>query len=345
MTLKVLIAAGGSGGHLFPAKKLSEMLKADGPCEILFAGHKLSQTPFFEKEKIPFQEINSAPLKNPFRFLKSVCKGLWQSIHLMKRFQPDVVVGFGSFHAFPVLLAALLFRKKIVLFEANSILGRVNRLFAPFATTLALQFPLLHGNYKNLAYVPLLPWTAKKIVQPPAKDLFTILIFGGSQGASFINEAFCKAAHLLSFPFQVIHLTGKDADKFRAEYAKKKISAIVKDFESDMPTSYASADLVVCRSGAGTLAELIHFQKPALLIPFAFATDNHQEKNARLLSQKMGGARFLLQKEASSENIAQEIERLREEIPKRKAALQKAFEETLGRETISALVRAAGERK
>lgn len=127
MKLKVLIAAGGSGGHLFPARQLAEQLTGD---EVLFAGHHLSKSPFFEKEKIPFREIESAPLTNKFLFLKALWKGFWQSVDLLRTVRPDVVVGFGSFHSFPVLLAATILRKKVVLFEANCSLGKVNRFFS-----------------------------------------------------------------------------------------------------------------------------------------------------------------------------------------------------------------------
>src|SRR3989344_1214159 len=134
--LKVLIAAGGSGGHLFPAQQLAEQLQ---DCDIAFAGYKLKETPFFSREKIPFWEIaSSQPRKrNWLKFLISSWKGFWQSVFLMRKFKPNVVVGFGSYHVFPVLLAAALLRKKIILFEANCALGKVNRIFLRFAKKIA----------------------------------------------------------------------------------------------------------------------------------------------------------------------------------------------------------------
>src|SRR5690348_5990772 len=108
--LKVLMATGGTGGHLFPARQLTELLKN---CEVLFAGHKLESTPFFDR-KVPYHEVHSSNRKP-----MAILKGVWQSLKLIWSFKPDVVVGFGSFHSFPVLLAAVLLRKKIILFEAN----------------------------------------------------------------------------------------------------------------------------------------------------------------------------------------------------------------------------------
>ena len=304
--LKVLIATGGTGGHLFPAQQLAEMLP---DAETLFAGHKLDTSPFFHR-KVPFCEIHSA---SSIKQWPRLLKGVWQSIKLILRFQPDVVVGFGSFHSFPTLLAAAILRKKIVLFEANCSLGKVNRFFAPFATKLALQFPIAH---RKAVYVPLLPWTkkggrAQRYSRDPAR--ITILVFGGSQGAQFINQTFCEAAGLLTFPFQVIHLTGKEDVGVKYE-----VPAIVKPFEAEMESAYEAADLVVCRCGAGTVAELIRFQKPAVLIPYPYAHD-HQRKNGEYLKQ---GARVLLQKDATPQRLAVEIEQLRANQEMHKQALR-----------------------
>lgn len=304
---KVLIGVGGTGGHLFPAKQLSEKLVDD---DVLFAGHKLEKSPFFDKNH-PFVEIIST---GSLKKIHLLLKGIYQSIRLIIRFKPDVVVGFGSFHSFPVLFAAALLRKKIVLFEANCSLGRANRFFAPLANKIAFQFPIKH---KKAAYVPLLPWIAnkkssKKYEKDP--DRLTILVFGGSQGARFLNETFPKVASLLTFPFQVIHLTGKDDSN-----VKYSVPSVVMEFESDMEAAYRVADIVVCRSGASTTAELIRYQKPALIVPYPYAYD-HQRKNGEFLGR---GAKVVAQDEATPEKLACELERLKKEIPSHKKALEK----------------------
>lgn len=322
--LKILMATGGTGGHLFPARQLRELLSE---CEVLFAGHKLESTPFFDR-KIPYQEIASTASKKKWPLL---LKGCWQSLKLLRAFRPDVVVGFGSFHSFPVLLAALILRKKMILFEPNCSLGKVNRFFAPFAKAIALQFPI---PLKKAVYVPLLPWTtAKKSTQKYTRDSdrLTILVFGGSQGSEFINRTFCAAAKLLSFPFRVIHLTGKEDPEIT--YC---IPAVVKPFEEEIGAAYEVADLVVCRCGAGTTADLIRFQKPAVLIPYPYAHD-HQKDNAAFIRE---GARILLQSDATPERLAAEIEALCKELPQRKEALQQIrFPETTN---LDALVRKLG---
>ncbi|MES2273891.1 MAG: UDP-N-acetylglucosamine--N-acetylmuramyl-(pentapeptide) pyrophosphoryl-undecaprenol N-acetylglucosamine transferase [Chlamydiota bacterium] len=355
--LKVLMAVGGSGGHLFPAQQLSECLLKGGNCSLFFAGYKLAETPFFQREGIAFQEISSAQIKKIGPFLFSAWKGFWQSVRLLRSFSPDVVVGFGSYHSFPVLLAAALMRKKIVLFEANCILGKVNRLLIPFAEKIALQLPLPKKVSRKEIYVPLLPWVEpgiKKITPQEARlelqlqpDVFTILVFGGSQGASFLNFSFPEIAVLLKsrgLSFQVIHLTGKEEEKYKAHYALHAIGARVKTFEKEMSKTYLAADIAICRSGAGTTAELIRFQKPALLIPFPEAADDHQKKNGEYLAA-LGGARLLLQQDAAVMRQVTEIEALIQERQIRSEALGKIRSSYEGKPNLSEIVREVGEKK
>lgn len=334
--LKVLIAAGGTGGHLFPAQQLTELLKED--CELIFAGYKLSQSHFFEKEKIPFREIPSSPIKKPLSFFISSLKGLWKSVSLIWKWKPDVVVGFGSYHSFPVLLAAALLRKKLVLFEANCILGKVNRLFLPAAETIALQFPAI---VKKGVFVPMLPWKKKgwsgtkeearrEYGLDPSRK--TILVFGGSQGASFLNEKMPEVVQGLDV--QVLHLTGKGG---KAEYS---CSAVVKEFETEMGKAYAAADLVVCRSGAGSCAELIQFQKPSLLIPYPYAAEDHQRINGHFLTGAIGGGRMVIQKDATVERMREEIHLLWKDYPHYVERLKKVEQEK--RADFGTIVRRVG---
>lgn len=312
--LRVLIAAAGSGGHLFPAQQLKKLLGSSA--EVLFAGSGLASNPFFAKETIAFQEISASPLKKGF--FSKTCLGLWQSLRLFKRFKPDVVVGFGSFHTFPILAAAVLLRKKIVLFEPNAALGKVNRLIFPFSKKIAGQF-LLPVKENKRALVPFLPWENREkraLTKKEALAYFgldtnkkTILVFGGSQGALFFNEKVAEAIDLLGQKrgdLQVIHFAGK---KGKASYV---IPSCVKEFEPDMEMAYKAADIAVSRAGAGTIGELIHFAVAALLIPFPFATEEHQKKNAEFLAGDLQGAKMVEQKEATIERIGKEIEHLLE---------------------------------
>lgn len=318
---KILIAAGGSGGHLFPAQQLISLLH--GRADVMIAGSGLSKSPFFNGG-VPFRDIAASAPKKGFllRFFANSCRGFFQSVRLLLLFSPDVVVGFGSYHTFPVLLASVVLRKKIVLFEANCVLGKVNRLFSPYASKIAIQFPLSRPLRKS-AFVSLLPWIKKEegpLSKEFARSYFglnserrTILVFGGSQGAAFFNEVMPKV--ILNSDWQVIHCTGKGT------VAYPGVNASVKGFEKRMDLAYAAADLVICRSGAGTVAELIRYRKPSLLVPFPHASDNHQWENGRFLAHLVKGARILKQEEASAEKIREEIEALFREIPARQEAL------------------------
>lgn len=294
---KILIAAGGTGGHLLPAQQLAELIgsKAD----ILFAGHKLGDSPYFQREQFRFVDVISAPIQKRFAFLRAFFKGFVQAVRMIRKEKPDVVVGFGSYHTVPVLFASVILRKKIVLYEANRTMGKVTSLFAPFSKYLAAQFPLT--DRKNFTLVPLFPWIHKLAPSKTSArkaygldpDLFTILVFGGSQGAKFLNELIPQAIEKLGRPVQVIH--------FGLEENPYSVQAVVKLYELDMAKAYAAADFVIGRSGAGTVSELIRYCVPSLLIPYPFAY-GHQQDNGEYL-ESLGGAFMLLQKEVTTEKV------------------------------------------
>jgi UDP-N-acetylglucosamine--N-acetylmuramyl-(pentapeptide) pyrophosphoryl-undecaprenol N-acetylglucosamine transferase len=216
--MKVLIATGGTGGHVFPAQELGKELGAQG-FEILFAGGKLNTNKYFKRGVFPHAEVASSSL---FRgnFLWKIAKGIWQSLKLITDFSPDLVVGFGSFYTFPILLAAKLKKIPFVLFEPNAIPGKVNRFFSRWAVASAVQFSEAGTQMKGNCIEVKMP-TSEKSRTPPeeardyfylAPDRFTFLVFGGSQGAQSINHFFSEAIALLGkerSQFQVIHVAGK----------------------------------------------------------------------------------------------------------------------------------------
>jgi UDP-N-acetylglucosamine--N-acetylmuramyl-(pentapeptide) pyrophosphoryl-undecaprenol N-acetylglucosamine transferase len=312
---RVLIAAGGTGGHLLPAQQLAELLEKQG-AKVSFAGYKLGISPYFQREKFGFKEIPAAPLGG-LSFFYRLLVGGWKALRLFFKEKPDVVVGFGSYHTVPVLLVAALLGKKIILFEANRTLGKVNRLFRPFAKKIAWQFlPRVADESKDLL-VARCPWISPAISLRDSlsarkelgldPDRFTILVFGGSQGAAFLNEKMPAVAALLPH-IQWIHIAGNEAAaaQVSARYGHR---ALVFSFVSNMPLLYAAADAAICRSGAGTVSELLRFQVPSILIPFPHATEDHQRHNAEFLVEK-GGAVCLLQSEASLEQLLRKIETL-----------------------------------
>ncbi|MEN9655030.1 MAG: hypothetical protein RL235_1142 [Chlamydiota bacterium] len=296
---KIAIAAGGTGGHLFPAKTFASQLSQQG-VDVFFGGHNLSLNPFFQGRcQFRSVDIPSAPLTEPFSFVTTACcRGVTKAIGLLRHEQPSLVVGFGSYHAFPMLAAASILRIPIVLFEANCWLGKVNRLFRPFAKKIAYQLPPTKHDRKAVM-VSRLPWGASppKIDQKQARRAYglsetvpTFLVFGGSQGANVLNQRIPAILNRLEGSFQVIHCTGRNQTAI-----PYTIPCVIKEFESEMALAYAAADFVIARSGASTVAELMLFEKPALLIPYANAADDHQTKNANFLSDSVLGAKLCVE--------------------------------------------------
>ncbi len=324
---RILFAVGGTGGHLFPAQALARDLMEQRPdIELLFAGGLLASNRYFQREAFPYREVASA---TPFRggLFKSVDsfvkigRGVRESIDLLNHFKPQLVVGFGSFYSFPLLCAAWLKKIPIILFESNAYPGRVNRLFAGRALFSALQFEETAEHLKGEKLLVRMPyWCERSAVHALSKEearraygldpsIFTLLVFGGSQGAQAINSAALELS--LSFPFQIIHLTGeaKSAKEAEIHYYKRGVRAKVKGFEDKMHIAWRAADLVVCRSGAATLSELIIFEVPGLLVPFPQAADNHQEINAQVM-ERIGGATWMPQGALTAQSLATAIEDL-----------------------------------
>lgn len=299
MDKKIIFAVGGTGGHLFPAQALCQELT---DCEVLFAGGKLSSNPFFSKFKYPFREIRSgSPSRgNPLLASFQLLLGLFQSFRLLKEFAPDLVIGFGSFYSFPVLLAAKLKRVPYLLIESNALPGKVNRLLSTGAKHSAIQFEEAAKHMRgpsSLAKMPIPSQFSGSIDKREAKkfyaldpDCFTLLVFGGSQGAKTLNDAAIR----LEGDLQILHFCGRDSDPeiLKGQYEKKGIRALVKPFETQMHIAWKAADLALCRAGAGTLTELTHYSVPAILVPWPRATDDHQSINAKV-QEKKGGALVL----------------------------------------------------
>lgn len=338
---RILIAAGGTGGHLLPAQQLSSALEKRA--DLLFAGHRLGESAFFRRDHFSFHSIEAAPLvlspKGLIRFAAISCRSVWQALKLLRSYQPDLVIGFGSFHAFPILAAAALLRKEILLFEANCQIGKVNRLFAPFATYVAAQFPFPG----KIELVPLLPWKEKTSTwnKAAAREKYgldptrtTCLVFGGSQGAAFLNKA---APFALPASVQAIHLSGKEERLAEVErlYAEAGVPVAVKAYEAEMESAYAAADFAICRSGASTIAELIEHELPALLIPFPYSTDGHQIANGRFLAKIVGGGIMMLEQEANRESMQRAALSLLERAAEHRQSLAAYRQECKGRESFA----------
>ena len=324
MTKKILITVGGTGGHIYPAMALAKQLKClDPSIKVMFAGGGLDRNRYFDKESLTHQNVSCGPLslKKPWISLCSIwriLRGIKQSSSLISSFDPDLVVGFGSYHTLPTLLAAKLNGLPVILHEANRVPGRVNRLLSPYVhltgvhfpdTALALKGKTLHIPTPLRDGFKLGTFTKEKSREyfGLKSDLLTLLVFGGSQGAKSINQLVADAIIKDKInDMQILHFTG-DASataQLKQIYAQYGISANVQDFEPRMDIAWQASDLVISRSGAGTLTEQLEFEVPGILIPFPHAMDNHQESNADFMVHLVKGAVKYRESELDADRLA-----------------------------------------
>ncbi len=326
MGKRILITTGGTGGHVFPSQALAQQLvKIDPKNEIMFVGGGLKNNSFFSRGHYPYQEVPCATFREKGMFRKilssaTIVKGIFSSMGVIRKFKPDVIVGFGSYHSLPTLCAATLGKVPLVLHEGNIIPGKVNKFFSRYAKITGVSFPqtglYLNGKSLRVSFPLREGYTSSFASREDALsyyhlslDRFTFLVFGGSQGAMALNTHVCAAMMELaerSQKFQVIHLTGNSSasEEIRKLYRDLGIQAVVKDFETQMDTAWAAADFVVSRAGASGLAEQIEMEKPGILIPYPFAADAHQDRNAEYMVGKVQGALMLKEMELVTNKLS-----------------------------------------
>ncbi|MBJ7449130.1 MAG: undecaprenyldiphospho-muramoylpentapeptide beta-N-acetylglucosaminyltransferase [Parachlamydiales bacterium] len=342
--MKFLISAGGTGGHLYPAQALAlELLKKNPKNQVMFAAGGLRINRYFDRDLFDYRDIQVSkvswrkPLKTLLGTYK-LLKGYLQSKKLLQSYKPDVVIGFGSFTTFPVMLAAKTLKVPIILHEINTIPGLVNRLFSPFALFTGIFFPetkkLLKGRsirvdtplrYKNTDQLKMQAQNYFDL----SRDMPTLLVFGGSQGALAINEIFCAAAQKLhQFSLQILHFTGDSemTKNCQEAYCQAGIKSHVKDFESRMDLAWSLATISMTRSGASTISEQLHSEVPAIFVPYPYATDLHQHRNANFVAKQVGGAIVIDQKELTVDGLVETLRCLlqkKETIDSMRSSIQK----------------------
>ncbi len=322
--MNVVIAGGGTGGHLYPGIAIArELLRKTGNSVLFIGTEQGIEARVLPREGLPVRFITAGKLKG--MKLRSIIKtvfglpaGVVQSLRLLRQAKAEIVIGVGGYASGPVAVAALALRIPLLIVEPNSYAGLANRKLGRFADKVVLCFPGLGARrfFPQTKTVITGPLVRKGIDEGDhGKALatfglepgqFTVFVMGGSGGAHAINMAMKEAAPLLKdLPkLQVLHQTGeKDVDDVARGYLAAGIRAVVLPYIDDMAAAYAAADLVVSRSGATTIAELAVCGKRAVLIPFPFAADNHQEYNARTLAER-GGAEVVLQKDLTPLRVA-----------------------------------------
>lgn len=325
--MRVLIAAGGTGGHIYPGIAVAqEIMRRDSGSTVRFVGTARGlETRLVPQAGFELSLIDSAGLKNVsivarMKGLAILPKSFVSARQVIRAFQPDVVVGAGGYVSGPVVLMAALMRKPTLVMESNALPGWTNRVLARFVNRAAVSFEQALPYFRGKAVVTGNP-VRREFFEIPAKGRepgqLSLLIFGGSQGARAINEAMVAAlAGLKDFPvtLRIKHQTGAaDFEKVKAAYEDAGWSkqAEVCSYIDNMMNDFAAADLVICRAGATTTAELIAAGKASIMIPFPYAADDHQRKNAEAL-QAAGAARMIVQQELSGERLVREIRELSE---------------------------------
>jgi UDP-N-acetylglucosamine--N-acetylmuramyl-(pentapeptide) pyrophosphoryl-undecaprenol N-acetylglucosamine transferase len=322
-SLKVLIAGGGTGGHIYPGIAIAQEFKRrNAASEIIFVGTaKGLETKIVPREGFALKLLQVAALKRVSltQRLKSLAllpKSFWDVRQLIADFKPEVVIGVGGYSSGPVVLIASLLGVPTLVAESNALPGFTNRVLARFVKAAAVSFDEAIKFFGNKAVITGNP-VRKDFFAIEAKapdDVLDVLITGGSQGARAINDAMIGALPLLTASgsrFNIVHQTGEsDLAKVQAAYATlpddSLVNATAQPFVQHMVTAFANADVVICRGGATTVAELAAAGKPSVMIPFPFAADDHQRKNAEAV-QTAGAGRMILQAELTPQRLADEL--------------------------------------
>jgi len=326
--MRVIFAGGGTGGHLFPGIAIAQEFERTGSgSRILFvsSGRAIEESVLakthFEKAAIRVEGIKGKGIWSKLKSVFILPKGLAGAVGLLWRFKPDVVIGMGGYSAGPLIVAAWMLRIPRAICEQNKLPGVTNRLLAHFSDRIYVYYKdtdlkasldkiRVLGNPVRREIVERLQTAGEKQNGADAGRKFVVLILGGSQGAHGINMAVIDALGHLRDPekYKFIHQSGEvDAEAVRNAYEKRKITNTTAAFFDDMAGLYQEADLVICRSGATTVAEVTIAGCAVIFIPFPHATDNHQVFNAKPLVDE-GAAEMILESQISGKLLSERIE-------------------------------------
>jgi len=324
--MNAVIACGGTGGHLFPGIAVAEVLRERGHEVLLFVSEKeidslaLSTRSQFRFEKLPTVGLPSIYSPAIFGFLRRFAESLARCRSIYQKFKPQIVLGMGGFTSTAPILAGRIRGIATLIHESNAVPGKANRIAAKMVRAVLLGFKEAAQFFPKvrteITGTPIRT-ELKRLDRQSARqklglqpDVSTMLVMGGSQGASGINQAIIKSLPLLrpaAAGLQVIHLSGTRDERFALEnYRRERIPAFVAAFHHHMEEVYSAADFAVARSGAASLAEIAAFELPSILIPFPYAADDHQTRNAEIFA-RAGAAFILKESELTPELFAQKI--------------------------------------
>ena len=293
--MRAILAGGGTGGHVIPALAIANQLKQDYDAEVLFIGtargieNRLVPAAGYQLQLVRVGALKNVSLVTRAKTAFDLPRAVWDAARMLNEFAPDVVIGVGGYASGPAMLAAIMKRIPTLAFEPNAIPGFANRVVARFVSGAAVYFPQTADYFRNAKVTGVPVRQAFFEIPPKRGGTPTLLVFGGSQGAHAINQAMIRCLPVLQGEapgIHIIHQTGeRDYNDALAAYEKLGESAEVFKFIDDMPAAFARVDLVVCRSGASTVAEIAAAGKPAIFVPFPRAADDHQRVNAEALAR------------------------------------------------------------
>ena len=316
--MRALIVGGGTGGHVIPALAIARELKTRHAAELVFVGTargietRLVPAAGFELKLIHVGQLKNVSLKTRLRTLLDLPLAILAARKLIRQFKPDVVIGVGGYASGPGMLAAILGRVPTLAFEPNVVPGFANRVIARFVAAAAVHFQetkrFFPGASTRVTGVPV----REEFFNIPARPTGSknLLVFGGSQGSRALNRVMSEALPELikHVPgIQIVHQTGeRDFESVQQAYNNAGVSAQVSKFIDNMPQAFADADLVLCRSGASTVAEITAAGKPAIFVPFPQAADDHQRRNAEALV-KANAAELIPEAELSVKRLVESV--------------------------------------
>jgi UDP-N-acetylglucosamine--N-acetylmuramyl-(pentapeptide) pyrophosphoryl-undecaprenol N-acetylglucosamine transferase len=293
--MRVIIAGGGTGGHVIPALAIAQQLKKQFAADVLFIGTARGiETRLVPQAGFPLELIQVGALKNVSLMTRAktmfdLPRAIAASSRMLSEFDPEVVIGVGGYASGPAMVAAIRRRLPTLAFEPNVVPGFANRMIARWVSAAAVHFEETCKYFPRCQVTGVPVRSAFFSILPKSGGVPTLLVFGGSQGARAINQAMIESLPGLSAKvpgIHIIHQTGqRDFDGVLAAYQRAGISGEVHKFIDDMPATFSRADLLVCRSGASTVGEITAAGKPAIFVPFPAAADDHQNVNARALER------------------------------------------------------------
>jgi UDP-N-acetylglucosamine--N-acetylmuramyl-(pentapeptide) pyrophosphoryl-undecaprenol N-acetylglucosamine transferase len=333
--MRVLIVAGGTGGHIFPGLAIASYLKENIPnVRVLWVGgSRDTDSKVLSSHRLQFTSISMQSWPRKFSakqidFAWNFTLSFFQTFFVLIRFRPHVVVGMGSYHSFPAVILSYFLGIKSLICEQNINLSLTNRFLARFASRIAISFPqtkrFLPSSKRDKFHLtgnPIRPQILKASKEKALRtlglkqDRFTLFFLGGSQGAHTLNRTGIETINLLKKEkrlknIQVIFITGRKDLEWVREYLKLAgVPSLIREYLSQIQYAYAAADLVICRSGATTLAEITGRGLPAILIPYPYATDCHQMENARYL-ETQGAAYIISEKDLAAKKLMASILKL-----------------------------------